>query len=86
MGVDLLAPKEMTTGRKSVRYKLFVAVYHHGVSAVGGHYTLDVSHAAARVAYGIPSICESVSFPSRTTSLSDNAQKCNVLPREESHD
>ncbi|KAF8987447.1 cysteine proteinase [Hymenopellis radicata] len=38
--LDIMAP----TSRRPTKYKLFGAVYHHGVSASGGHYTLDVLH------------------------------------------
>ncbi|KAJ7138260.1 hypothetical protein C8R44DRAFT_838188 [Mycena epipterygia] len=40
VGGDVMAP----TARRGGRYKLFGVVYHHGVSAGGGHYTLDVRH------------------------------------------
>ncbi|KAJ7279682.1 hypothetical protein C8J57DRAFT_1125435 [Mycena rebaudengoi] len=40
IGSDVMAP----TARRPVRYKLFGVIYHHGISASGGHYTLDVLH------------------------------------------
>ncbi|KAJ2915233.1 hypothetical protein MD484_g5175, partial [Candolleomyces efflorescens] len=42
IGSDLMAPAAKKTG--PTRYKLFGALYHHGLSASGGHYTLDVLH------------------------------------------
>ncbi|KAJ7777729.1 hypothetical protein B0H14DRAFT_2538612 [Mycena olivaceomarginata] len=41
VGNDVLVP---TARKQPVRYKLFGVVYHHGVSASRGHYTLDVLH------------------------------------------
>ncbi|TFK36396.1 hypothetical protein BDQ12DRAFT_686826 [Crucibulum laeve] len=40
VGPDLMT----ATAKRTTRYKLFGALYHHGHSASGGHYTLDVLH------------------------------------------
>ena len=45
------------------RYKLFGVLYHHGLSASGGHYTLDVLHPNR-----YPSSSSSASGTSSTTS------------------
>lgn len=42
IGSELMAPAAKKIG--PTRYKLFGALYHHGQSASGGHYTLDVLH------------------------------------------
>lgn len=44
IGPELMAPAVKKTGTGATRYKLFGALYHHGLSASGGHYTLDVLH------------------------------------------
>jgi len=42
IGPDLMVP--VAKKAHPQRYKLFGALYHHGLSASGGHYTLDVLH------------------------------------------
>jgi len=44
------------------RYKLFGVLYHHGLSASGGHYTLDVLHPNRYP--GLPGAAHSTKNPS----------------------
>jgi ubiquitin carboxyl-terminal hydrolase 10 len=47
--------------RRPARYTLYGVLYHHGVSAGGGHYTLDVLHPNPRGGTGSAGVAGSSS-------------------------
>ena len=47
--------------RRTARYTLYGVLYHHGVSAGGGHYTLDVLHPNPRGGVSSPGVAGSSS-------------------------
>ena len=51
---DLMAPAAKKTTTGPTRYKLFGVLYHHGLSASGGHYTLDVLHPNRYASLAVP--------------------------------
>ena len=45
MGLDITVPiAQKPTGAQPGSYALYGVLYHHGVSAIGGHYMVDVLH------------------------------------------
>ncbi|KIM48550.1 hypothetical protein M413DRAFT_437769 [Hebeloma cylindrosporum] len=60
IGSDVMVP--LAKKSQLPRYKLFGVLYHHGTSASGGHYTLDVLHPNR-----YPSSSSSASLPSSSS-------------------
>jgi ubiquitin carboxyl-terminal hydrolase 10 len=56
------------------KYQLYGVVYHHGLAATGGHYTLDVLHPNPAI-YAKDTSSLSTTRPESVTSASTNTQE-----------